>query len=154
MPQGVAVVSILAVGRGRDGTPSAASPVVERPVPQVAALRDIQTSRLPPLAGALLLLSGVTHVAQLGVYPVEGHVVGAASFGVAYFSIGIFLVRRSGSALWWGAILPAIGGTLGIYRFVSLHSNPFSIFHVVIDVIVVPVCIYCLVRRRRSRAAA
>jgi hypothetical protein len=106
------------------------------------------------LAGALLLLSGVTHVAQLAVYPAEGHVIGAASFGVAYFLIGIFLVRRSRSALWWGAILPAVGGTLGIYRFLSIHTNPFSIFHVVIDVVVVPVCIYCLVRRRRSRTAA
>jgi hypothetical protein len=117
-------------------------------------LRSIKTSRLPPSAGALLILSGVTDAAQLGVYPAEGHVIGAASFGVAYFSIGIFLVRRSRSALWWGAILPAIGGTLGIYRFLSLHTNPFSIFHVLIDVIVVPVCIYCLVRLERARAAA
>jgi hypothetical protein len=112
---------------------------------------------MPPssrtLAGALLTLSGVTHVSQLFVYPAEGHVVGAAAFGVAYLLIGISLLRGSRRALWWGAILPAIGGLLGVYRYLYLQSNPFSVFHVGIDLVVVPLCVHGLVRAHRVRAA-
>ena len=47
-------------------------------------------------------------------------------------------------ALWLGAIMPSIGGVLGVYRFLFLHPNPFTIFHVLIDLVVVPICIYNL----------
>ena len=100
--------------------------------------------QLLKLAGVLMLVSSVTHVIQLQVYPLEHHVIGAAGFGVIYFFIGLFLLRKKRLALWFGAILPSIGGILGIYRFVFLHPNPFPVFHVLIDLIVVPVCIYHL----------
>lgn len=96
-----------------------------------------------------MIVSGVTHNLQLLVYAKEGHVWGAAAFGIAYFVIGLMLLRYSRVALWWGAILPTIGGILGIYRFVFLQPNGFSIFHVGIDLIVVPICIYLL--RKPSR---
>lgn len=96
------------------------------------------------LAGVLMLISSVTHVVQLQVYPLEHHVIGAAGFGVIYFFIGLFLLRRKRLAMWFGAILPTIGGILGIYRFFFLHVNPFTVFHVAIDLIVVPICIYYL----------
>ena len=96
------------------------------------------------LAGILMLVSSVTHVVQLQVYPLEHHVIGAAAFGIIYFFIGLFLLRRRRLAFWLGAILPTIGGVLGVYRFVFLHANPFTIFHVIIDLIVVPICIYHL----------
>ena len=96
------------------------------------------------LAGILMLISSVTHVVQLQVYPLEHHVVGAAGFGIIYFFIGFFLLRRRRLAMWFGAILPTIGGVLGTYRFFFLHVNPFTVFHVLIDLIVVPVCIHHL----------
>ena len=96
------------------------------------------------IAGILMLVSSVTHVIQLQVYPLEHHVIGAAAFGVIYFFIGLFLLRRNYLALWFGAILPTIGGILGTYRFFFIHINPFTIFHVAIDLIVVPICIYHL----------
>ena len=100
--------------------------------------------QLLKLAGVLMLVSSVTHVIQLQVYPLEHHVIGAAGFGIIYFFIGLFLLRRRRLAMWFGAILPTIGGILGIYRFWFLHPNPFTIFHVIIDLIVVPICIYHL----------
>ena len=100
------------------------------------------------LAGMLMIISGVTHLIQLFVYPLEGHVIGAAAFGVLYFIIGLMLLRFKTIALWLGAILPTIGGVLGIYRFFFLHSNPFSVFHVGVDLIVVPICVYLLMKRR------
>ena len=105
-------------------------------------------NQLIKLAGILMIISSVTHVVQLQVYPLEHHVIGAALFGIIYFFIGFFLLRRNPLAFWMGAILPSIGGVLGLYRFFFLHPNPFTIFHVVIDVIVVPICIDRLKRQR------
>lgn len=100
------------------------------------------------LASGLMLLSGVTHVTQLFIYGAHGHVVGAALFGLAYFGIGLALRGTSRWALWLGAVLPSIGGVLGVVRFTALHANPFSVFHVGIDLIVVPICVWLLVRDR------
>jgi len=97
------------------------------------------------IAAVLLLISGVTHVSQLFVYERKGSVIGAAAFGVIYLVIGALLLGETRGALWAGAIAPAIGGLLGLYRFLVLHPNPFTIFHLIVDVIVVPICIYLLV---------
>ena len=105
-------------------------------------------NRLIKLAGMLLIISSVTHVVQLQVYPLEHHVIGAAGFGIIYFFIGLFLLRRHRLAFWFGAILPSIGGVLGVYRFLFLHPNPFTVFHVAIDLVVVPICIYGIQRKR------
>lgn len=96
-----------------------------------------------------MLISSVTHVVQLQVYPLEHHIIGAAGFGIIYFFIGLLLLRRNQIAFWLGAILPSIGGILGVYRFWFLHLNPFTVFHVSIDLIVVPICIYELRQRRK-----
>lgn len=40
-------------------------------------------------AGILMIISGITHLIQLQVYPLEGHVIGAAAFGIVYFIIGL-----------------------------------------------------------------
>lgn len=102
------------------------------------------------IAGSLLVLSGITHVAQLFVYEHAGHVIGAAAFGVAYFLIGLWLLlSRARAALWFGTVLPTIGGILGVLRFVNLQQNPFSVFHVLLDLIIVPLGIGLLTRRRR-----
>jgi hypothetical protein len=104
--------------------------------------------QLLKLASMLLIISSVTHVVQLQVYPLEHHVIGAAVFGIIYFFIGLFLLRRNRLAVLLGAIMPSIGGVLGVYRFLLLHPNPFTVFHVVIDLVVVPICIYSLQREK------
>jgi len=105
------------------------------------------------LAAYLMLLSGVTHISQLFVYGFYDHVVGAAVFGAVYFLIGLALLGRTKIALWLGAVLPSIGGILGVYRFLLLHVNPFSVFHVLIDLIVVPICAYVLIKSRGKNEA-
>ncbi len=105
--------------------------------------QETKKGRLGLIAGTLLLISGITHVSQLFVYPHEGHVLAAAAFGLAYFLIGLgILLRRDKRMAWFGTVLPSIGGILGIYRFLYLQANPFSVFHVLIDIIVVPMCWY------------
>lgn len=93
------------------------------------------------LAALLLLISSMTHVIQLQVYGVSAPVIGACLFGLAYFVTGWRLLKPGRTALWWGAILPSVGGGLGILRFVALQANPFTVFHVLVDLVVVPICI-------------
>ncbi|MFB7037480.1 MULTISPECIES: hypothetical protein [unclassified Streptomyces] len=103
------------------------------------------------LAG-LFLLSGVTHLAQLAVYRHEANVLGAAGFGAVYFMIGVAILRRWPAALRLAAVLPAIGGLLGTYRFFFLHTNPFSVWHVALDLVIVPLAVTLLTRRRTESA--
>jgi hypothetical protein len=94
-------------------------------------------------AGILLMISGVTHVTQLFIYPPTSNVMGASLFGVLYFFIGMKIFKKETIRFYWaGAVYPTIGGMLGVYRYNYLHGNPFSIFHVGVDIIVVPICIY------------
>jgi len=104
------------------------------------------------LSAVLMIISGVTHILQLIFYQEIRTIIGATLFGVIYFVIGIFLWRGSTKALWAGAILPALGGILGTYRLLVVHPNPFSAFHVAIDMIVVPICIIALRRRSTSQS--
>jgi len=106
------------------------------------------------LAAGLMLISGVTHVAQLAVYPAHAHVVTAAIFGLLYFSIGLYLLRPKRAALWCAALFPLIGGSLGIYRFIVLQPNPFTVFHVIIDIAVISICVRLLLKREVSVSPA
>lgn len=109
--------------------------------------------RAPRLAAALLLISGLTHVAQLAVYARDTHVIAAAAFGAVYVAVGLLLVRGSRAGLWLALTLPSVGGVLGGWRFMSVHRNPFSVFHVAIDVLAVAICAYTLFRGHDARRA-
>ena len=100
------------------------------------------------LAASLMLLSGLTHVSQLAVYGTESHVIGAAVFGIIYFAIGCLLLGHSRLALWLGVVLPSIGTTAGIYRLAVIQVNPFTFFHLVINLFVIPICLYWLIQSR------
>jgi hypothetical protein len=102
------------------------------------------------LAAALLLLSGLTHVAQLLVYPGQADVVAAAAFGGLYFLLGLYLLRPARAALWCATVFPLIGGSLGLLRYLKVRSNPFSLWHVAIDVVVIAICVSLLLQGRRQ----
>jgi hypothetical protein len=102
------------------------------------------------VAAILMLVSGVTHISQLFVYGTAGHVLGAAVFGVVYLALGLLLLGQSRVVLWLAVILPAIGGILGVLRFATVQANPFSVFHVAVDLVVVAICLY-LLRPRSDR---
>lgn len=100
------------------------------------------------LSALLMLLSGVTHLSQLVVYGFALNVIGAATFGVIYLAVGVALLRPGMLGLWLGSYLPLAGGILGACRYM-LHNNPFSLFHIGLDLIVVPCCLYLLVLEYR-----
>jgi uncharacterized membrane protein (UPF0136 family) len=101
---------------------------------------------------ALLIVSSMTHVAQLAVYSLETHVIAAAAFGVVYFAVGMLLIRGDRVGLWLALTFPSVGGILGVWRFMFMHRNPFSVLHVAIDVLVVLICGYIVFRSHEAVA--
>lgn len=95
-------------------------------------------------AVGLLVLTGVTHMSQLLIYRWDDDVLAAAAFGAIYLSVGLALLFKPGRVTLWLAIaLPIVGGALGIARSLN-YPNAFSIPHVIIDLIVAPICIALL----------
>ena len=108
-------------------------------------------------AGVLLVISGITHVMQLWVYGAEGHVLGAVAFGVIYFVLGVWLLKDilNLNLTLAAAIIPLIGGVLGLGRLYLFYlkesgeMNWFIIWHVLVDLYVVPVNFICYFRSKR-----
>jgi len=72
-------------------------------------------SRVRYLAAGLLCLTGVIHLARLGI-PESGAALDAivSLFGVAYLMIAGFLFRDSKTAYYFGATMPLIGVGVGV----------------------------------------
>lgn len=96
------------------------------------------------IIGILMLISGITHISQIFVYGKKYYTILSAIAGMVYFVIGIFLFFQSQLVLWVGAIVPALGGLGGLYRYVKIQKSNFIIFHILVDIIVVSSCIYLL----------
>jgi hypothetical protein len=92
------------------------------------------------LAATLLTISGVTHVLQLVLHGPTQDALGAALFGVAYFGIGIGLFGSGRRALALGACVPALGAVLALGRYGLTGADPFVLFHVLVDLVVAPIC--------------
>ena len=121
--------------------------------------------KLKVIAGILLIISAITHVLQLFIVGFEWHDMGAALYGSTYGILGILLIIVSYQDVSTimkkiitlvGIIWPLIGGLLGLNRLINIELkihgeiNWFIIFHVIIDCIVIPICIYSLLKLRRS----
>jgi glucose/arabinose dehydrogenase len=106
-------------------------------------------ARLRQVAGALLLLSGVTLTARFLLSDsstINTYV--AAGFGVCYLAIGVLLLRPGSLGLWLGAIVAGIGGLLGSL-VVLWEPEPLAVLHAVIAWGVFLSCIALLVARPR-----
>lgn len=109
---------------------------------------SFQTAPSVRIAGVLLLVSMVTHLVQVFVYHELRTQIGVSAFGIAYGVIGWFLLSGSRRALIAGAVVPALGGAAGAYRLLVVQPNPFSAFHIMVDVVVIAICLYELRMRR------
>jgi hypothetical protein len=114
----------------------------------------MQSDTLRYVSGVLLISSMITHVAQVFFVGTASHSLVAAGYGVLYGIVGagLLLFERNRYLFLAGALLPAIGGVLGSIRFVGMITvedtvNYFIIYHLLVDIIVVP---SCLVLYRRT----
>ena len=100
------------------------------------------------IASALLLFTGVAHgVKYFASSGADGP--GMAVFGVIYFVLGVLLRRPGAWPLWLAAVLPAVGG-LGGSGLLRESFDPVLALFVAIDVVVVAICVWLLVARRRA----
>ena len=112
--------------------------------------------KLRILAGILLIASAITHVLQIFWVGFEWHDIFAAVYGSSYGILGLLLIlyRESKPLAIIGAIHPTIGGILGLYRLINIeiavhgYINWFIVWHVIVDAIVVPICIYSYIKLR------
>ncbi len=107
-------------------------------------------NRIRYLAAGLLSLTGVIHVARLGIPQIDAtFVTMAVIFGVVYLIIGGFLFRNNKTAYYFGAIVPLIGFCGGV---VAVLTNPtiWMAFLIAIDAVIVLSCFYLIKRKRSS----
>ena len=97
------------------------------------------------IAANLLFLSGIIHVARLGM--ADAPVMIVVSFGAAYLIIGCFLFRNNKAAYYFGAAVPLVGLCVGPL----ILKNPPVLFVALIGVMEIAVvvsCIYLISERR------
>jgi FtsH-binding integral membrane protein len=110
-------------------------------------------NRIRYLAAGLLCLTGIIHVARLGMAQLDAaFVTTAVIFGVVYLIIGIFLFRNNKTAYYFGAIVPLIG-LCGGPLILTNPPIPLVAFLGAIEVVVVLSCFY-LIKGKRSASKA
>ena len=106
-------------------------------------------NRIRYVAAGLLCLTGVIHVARLGIPQLDAtFVTMAVVFGVAYLIIGGFLFWNNKTAYYFGAIVPLIGFCGGMVGMLT-NLNIWMAFLVAIDAVFVLSC-FCLIKGKRG----
>ena len=108
---------------------------------------------LRKLAGVLMLCSATTHLSEPFIFPFSLPLVIATLYGLSFLAIGIFLLRGGTRVLVFGAILPLSAAFLGTANAILQgHMHPLTRWHLFVDLVVGPICIY--LHRQRSAALA
>jgi hypothetical protein len=108
--------------------------------------------RRQKIAAGLMLLSGITHPAQMLVYGMDPEIRGPAQSGMIFLLVGAGLLTRYRVALYVAIVLPLMGGMGALYRIFAAEPTAFTYFHAAIDFVVVGLCIAVLVSPRPSQA--
>ncbi|MDG2332896.1 MAG: alpha/beta fold hydrolase [Myxococcota bacterium] len=89
------------------------------------------------IAAYLMLLSGVTHPAQMLVYGTAPEIRGPATTGMIFLLIGAGLLTPWRACLWLAIALPLAGGLGALFRITADVPTAFTYFHALIDFVVV-----------------
>ncbi len=103
---------------------------------------------LQRLAGALMVLSGITHPSQILLYGTTPEVVQPSLVGALFLPLGLWLLSGRRAPLWVGVAFPLVGGIASVLRILDGSPNPLTHFHATIDFVVVGLCAMALVRKR------
>jgi len=100
------------------------------------------------IAGLLLLLNGVLHIAAyINTSNTPGN-IGILVFGVLYIITGLLLFNQKIYSVYLGLIIPIIGMTLSIIKFGVPELISLSALFKVIGLIVLLCCAYILIKRK------
>jgi len=104
-------------------------------------------NRIRYLAASLLCLTGIIHVARLGLADAPAVIV--VVFGVAYLITGGLLFRNNKIAYYLGTVVPLIGLCVGPI----ILTNPPILFVAFLGAIEIVVVFSCFSLIKRSRSA-
>jgi hypothetical protein len=95
-----------------------------------------------------MLASATTHLSEPFIFPLSPVLLGAVLFGISFGVIGVLLLRGSTRVLFWGALLPLTAAFLGSALAMRQgYMHPITRWHLFVDLVVGPVCIYLLRRQ-------
>ena len=84
-----------------------------------------------------MLLSGITHPAQMLVYGTAPEIRGPATTGMIFLLVGAGLLTPWRAFLWLALALPLAGGLGALFRIAADVPTAFTYFHALIDFVVV-----------------
>jgi hypothetical protein len=102
------------------------------------------------IAAYMMLLSGITHPAQMLFYGMAPEIRDPATAGIIFFPVGLGLLTRFRLALFVAITLPLLGGMAALLRIFNATPTPFTYFHALIDFAVVGLCIATFVTTRST----
>ncbi len=92
-----------------------------------------------------LSISAVIHISQLAIFGIGLSVIIVAFFGVVYAILAVLHYRKWTYSPHFSILFPAIGASLGIYRFVTIMANPYTVADVALDLFfIIPLSAYLL----------
>ena len=94
------------------------------------------------LAAALLIFTGIVHLAMAALAADSMLAAGSALFGVLYviLGFGLFANRRLFSYL--GLVITLVGLSVGIYTYVGMQPELIILPLAAVDVIIILCCLY------------
>jgi hypothetical protein len=99
------------------------------------------------LAAFLLMLSGISHVAQLWFRETDATALFTALVGMVYLVLALGLSGQSRFALWATGVTLVTDGVNSVL-WSPKAANPLIMWHIAIDGIVAVLCVYILYRTR------
>jgi uncharacterized membrane protein HdeD (DUF308 family) len=108
----------------------------------------MKTIRL--LAGILLFISGILHIATYFQAPDSQGSIPVLSFGIIYMIIGALLFNRKKYPLYLAIIVPIIGMTLSLIKFGIPELVSLSALFKILEIIAVLCCIVLLIKGKKS----
>ena len=108
------------------------------------------TRRLRSLAATLMLLSGISHVAQLWFNPLDTPVLISALFGMMFLLLSLGLSGQSRFTLWITIFAVILNGISGGTELDMQHVEPVLAWHLAVDLVVALLCVYIVFRTRYS----
>jgi uncharacterized membrane protein HdeD (DUF308 family) len=108
----------------------------------------MRTIRL--LAGILLLISGILHIAAYFKAPDSPGSIPVLSFGIIYMIVGALLFNRKMYPLYLAIIVPLIGMTLSLIKFGIPELISLSALFKVLEIISIVCCLALLLRSQKK----
>jgi uncharacterized membrane protein HdeD (DUF308 family) len=101
-----------------------------------------------PLAGLLLLISGILHIIVYFQATHNPGSIGILGFGVIYCATGLLLFNKKKYPIYLGIFVPLIGMTLSLIKFGIPELISMSALFKLLEIIAVGCCCYLLINNK------